>query len=204
MLSKNLITLAVGAGLVLAVAACKTGGSGGTGGNGGSGGGAGGTGGTGGNGATDMAATVYDFAGAPPGSDLSTPPTGAPLYDSDGPEQYSRCRLTATGTGKSVPIVAWSPATAGPRPLVVVSAGLQQPGAAYAPTPSASPRGASPPSRATTPASCRRPPRVADDIAFLVGWAPTAVRRPHRHPRTSASPATRAAAWPRSSPPKAP
>ncbi|HEX8951729.1 MAG TPA: hypothetical protein VF945_07775 [Polyangia bacterium] len=113
---------------------------------------------------------AYDFAGAPPGSDLST--NGGSLYDSDGPELYTVMQLTASGSGKSIAITAYVPSTAGARPLVVVSAGLQQPGAAYAPY---AKRLASWGIIAVTrddPGVLEQSAAVADDLAFVVGWLP--------------------------------
>jgi len=162
MLSKNLIVAA----LALAAGCTRSNGSTDDGG------------GSGGNGAaSDMATSgqppAYDFAGAPPGSDLST--GGALLYDSDGPEQYTTMQMTATGSGKSIPITVYVPATAGARPLVVVSSGLQQPGAAYAPY---AKRLASWGIIAVTrddPGVLSQSQAVADDIAFVVGWLPGAL-----------------------------
>ena len=148
-------------------------GGGGSGGNGSGGGGPGGSGGGpggSGGGGLDLGATGPDFAGAPPGSDLSTPGL---LYDTDGPEPYTQMSLTATGSGKSIPIVVYVPATAGPRPAVILSSGLQQPGAAYAPY---ARRLASWGIVAVTrddPGILSQTSAVADDLAFLVGWLPT-------------------------------
>ncbi len=166
MLNKNLIIAA----LALTAACTRSNGSTGGGGAGGGGGGGGG-----GVVAGDMATGVpaYDFAGAPPGSDLST--NGAALYDSDGPESYTTMQMTATGSGKSIPITVYVPATAGARPLVVVSSGLQQPGAAYAPY---AKRLASWGIIAVTrddPGVLSQTSSVADDLAFVVGWLPGAL-----------------------------
>lgn len=168
MLSKNLIVAV----LLLAAGCTRSNGSTGDG-TGGNGGGAGGGG--GGGGAGDMATVGggWDFAGAPPGSDLTT--GGASLYDSDGPEQYTTMQMTASGSGKSIPITVYVPSTAGARPLVVVSAGLQQPGAAYAPY---AKRLASWGVIAVTrddPGVLSQSSAVADDIAFIVGWLPGAL-----------------------------
>jgi dienelactone hydrolase len=149
---------------VVAAAACTRSNSS-AGGNGGNGTGGGGDAG----GASDLAVGGgADFAGAQPGSDLST----GLLYDTDGPETYTVMSMTATGTNESVPITVYVPSTAGPRPLVVVSSGLQQPAAAYAPY---AERLASWGIIAVTrddPGILGQTATVAGDIAFVVGWLP--------------------------------
>ena len=121
-------------------------------------------------------AAVADDLGAPAGDLASAADLAAALlYDDDGPEPYTTMQMTASGDGKSIPISVYVPSTAGARPLVVVSSGLQQPGAAYAPY---ARRLASWGIIAVTrddPGVLAQAPSVADDIAFVVGWLPTAL-----------------------------
>jgi len=164
MLSKNLLTTCIGATLAV-LAGCHAAGDA-----------------PGGDVPAD-AAGAGDAADAAVAGDLGAPAdlasaadlATALLYDDDGPEPYTTMQMTASGNGKSIPITVYVPSTAGARPLVVVSAGLQQPGAAYAPY---ARRLASWGIIAVTrddPGVLAQAPAVADDIAFVVGWLPTAL-----------------------------
>lgn len=92
------------------------------------------------------------------------------LYDVDGPESYTQLSLMAG----SVAVVVYLPATSGARPAVVLTPGLQQPGAAYA---GYAKRLASWGIIAVTrddPGIAAQPQSVADDITAIVAWLPTA------------------------------
>lgn len=135
----------------------------------------GGTGGTGSGGDGDLGAITPGATGdlgAPPTSDLAAPGL---LYDSDGPEPYQQLQMTATGSGKSIAIVVYLPSTAGPRPVVVLSSGLQQPAAAYAPYARRLASWGILTVLRDDPGLLAQSPSVADDLAFVVGWLPGAV-----------------------------
>lgn len=108
---------------------------------------------------------------APPGSDLSA---SGLLYDVDGPEAYTMVQLTATGSGKSIPLTVYVPSTAGPRPAVLLSPGLQQPGAAYAPYARRLASYGIVAALRDDPGVLTQSQALADDIAFVVTWLPTA------------------------------
>lgn len=106
------------------------------------------------------------------GGDLAVP-SGAPLYDGDGPASVTEMQMTASGNGKSIAVDVFIPSTPGPRPVVVISSGLQQPGAAYKPY---AHRLATFGILAVTrddPGVLAQTQSVADDLAFLVAtWLP--------------------------------
>jgi dienelactone hydrolase len=110
--------------------------------------------------------------GAQQPADLAT---AGLLYDTDGPEPYQQMQMTATGSGKSIPIVVYLPSTAGPRPLVVLSSGLQQPAAAYAPYARRLASWGILTVLRDDPGLLAQSPSVADDLAFIVGWLPGAL-----------------------------
>lgn len=139
----------------------------------GSGGGANG-GGANGGGGSDMAPPMppaYDFAGAPPGSDLGS---SALLYDADGPEPYTQLQLTATGSGKSIPLTLFVPSTANARPAVLLSPGLQQPASAYFPYARRLASWGIIAALRDDPGILTQSQSLADDIAFVVTWLPAA------------------------------
>src|SRR5438067_640722 len=107
--------------------------------------------------------------GAPPPADLAT---AGLLYDIDGPEPYQQMTMTATGSGKSIPIVVYLPSTPGPRPLVVLSSGLQQPAAAYAPYARRLASWGILTVLGDDPGLLSQSPAVADDLVFVVDWLP--------------------------------
>ena len=136
-------------------------------------------------GCTRRAASGDGGAGDPSGSaDLATATAGGggdlasaagdlgslgTLYDSDGPEAYTQLSLMAG----SVAVVVYLPATAGPRPAVVLTPGLQQPGAAYAPYARRLASWGVIAVLRDDPGVLAQPQSVADDVAAIVAWLPT-------------------------------
>jgi len=107
------------------------------------------------------------------GGDLGA--AGAPnlapvrLYDEDGPETYTTLSLMAG----SVAVVVYLPATPGPRPAVVLTPGLQQPGAAYALYARRLASWGVIAVLRDDPGVLAQPQSVADDITAIVAWLPT-------------------------------
>jgi hypothetical protein len=125
---------------------------------------------------SDLATTTTAAdAAAPPADASAFDMPGALLYDTDGPEPYTQMALTAAGNGKSVPITVYVPSTSGPRPLVMLSSGLQQPAAAYAPYARRLASWGVIAVLRDDPGVLAQSQSVADDIAFVVGWLPTAL-----------------------------
>lgn len=126
-------------------------------------------GGGGGGNAVDAALVVADLAGP---SDMAT--VGPPLYDVDGPETWIEVQLTATPSGKSISIDVFIPSTAGPRPVVLLSSGLQQPAAAYKPYARRLASWGIVAVLRDDPGVLSSSSSLADDIAAVAGWLPTA------------------------------
>lgn len=124
--------------------------------------------------AVDAATVENADLAAAAASDL-TSASGPPLYDGDGPETWTELHLTASGAGKSFPVVVYLPATAGPRPVVILSSGLQQPAAAYAPYGKRLASWGILAVLRDDPGVLSASAALADDIAFvLTSWLPSA------------------------------